>query len=134
MPAPDSSPRADRVLYRLAADAVVALHLGFVLFVAGGGALALRRPRLAWLHLPAAAWGAGIELAGGVCPLTPLENRLRELGGQAGYPAGFVDHYLLPALYPAGLTRRVEIGLGIAVLLGNAAIYAAVVRRARRRR
>jgi uncharacterized protein DUF2784 len=119
------------VLYRLAADAIVLLHLGFVLFVAAGGALALRKPGLAWLHLPAAAWGAGIELAGGVCPLTPLENRLRQLGGQAGYPGGFVDHYLLPALYPADLTRRVEIGLGIAILLGNAALYAVVIRRAR---
>jgi hypothetical protein len=121
------------VLYRLAADAVVVLHLGFVLFVIAGGLLALRDRRLAWLHLPAAAWGAGIELAGGVCPLTPLENRLRQLGGEAGYPGGFVDHYLLPALYPAGLTRGVEIALGVAVLLGNAAIYAAVIRRARRR-
>jgi hypothetical protein len=101
------------VLYRLAADAVVVLHLGFV---------------------AAAAWGAGIEFLGGVCPLTPIENRLRRLGGEAGYPGGFVDHYLLPALYPSGLTRRIEIALGIAVLLGNAAIYAVVIRRGRRRR
>jgi len=120
------------VLYRLAADALVAFHLGFVLFVIGGGLLALRDRRFAWLHLPAAAWGAGIELAGGVCPLTPLENRLRRLDGEAGYAGGFVDHYLLPALYPQGLTRRVEIVLGIAVLVGNAAVYAVVIRRARR--
>jgi hypothetical protein len=119
------------VIYRLAADAVVVLHLGFVLFVIAGGLLALRDRRFAWLHLPAAAWGAGIELAGGVCPLTPVENRLRRLGGVAGYPGGFVEHYLLPALYPGGLTRRLEIALGIAVLVGNAVIYAAVIRRAR---
>jgi hypothetical protein len=122
------------VLYRLAADAVVVLHLGFVAFVIAGGSLALRDRRFAWLHLPAAAWGAGIEFLGGVCPLTPIENRLRRLGGEAGYPGGFVDHYLLPALYPSGLTRRIEIALGIAVLLGNAAIYAVVIRRGRRRR
>lgn len=122
------------MIYRLAADAVVVLHLGFVLFVAAGGFLALWNRRFAWLHLPAAAWGAGIELAGGVCPLTPLENRLRRLGGEAGYPGGFVERYLLPALYPGALTRRVEIALGIAVLAANAAIYTAVVRRARRRR
>jgi hypothetical protein len=120
------------MLYRLAADALVAFHAGFVLFVAFGGLLALRDRRFAWLHLPAAAWGAGIELAGGVCPLTPLENRLRQLGGEAGYAGGFVERYLLPALYPAGLTRRIEIGLGIAVLAGNALIYAVVIRRMRR--
>lgn len=121
------------MLYRLVADAVVVLHVGFVLFVAAGGLLALSDRRFAWLHLPAAAWGAGIELAGGVCPLTPLENRLRRLGGAAGYPGGFVEHYLLPALYPSALTRRIEIALGIAVLAGNAVIYAVVIRRARRR-
>lgn len=119
--------------YRLAADALVVLHLAFVLFVIGGGLLALRDRRFAWLHLPAAAWGAGIELAGGVCPLTPVENHLRRLGGEAGYAGGFVEHYLLPALYPSGLTRRVEIVLGIAVLVGNALIYWRVIRRARRR-
>jgi hypothetical protein len=119
------------VIYRLAADAVVVLHLGFVLFVALGGLLALRDRRFAWLHLPAAAWGAGIELLGGVCPLTPLENRLRRLGGEAGYPGGFVERYLLPALYPAALTRRIEIVLGIAVLAGNVVVYAFVIRRTR---
>lgn len=122
------------MLYRLAADTVVVFHLGFVLFVIARGLLALRDRRFAWLHLPAAAWGAGIELAGGVYPLTPLENRLRRLGGEAGYAGGFVDHYLLPALYPGRLTRGIEIALGVAVLLGNAAIYAAVIRRARRRK
>jgi hypothetical protein len=121
------------VPYRLAADALIVFHLAFVLFVIAGGLLALRDRRFAWLHLPAAAWGAGIELAGGVCPLTPVENHLRRLGGEAGYAGGFVEHYLLPALYPSGLTRRVEIVLGIAVLAGNALIYWRVIRRARRR-
>lgn len=120
------------MIYRLAADAVVAFHAAFVLFVVFGGLLALRDRRFAWLHLPAAAWGAGIELLGGVCPLTPLENRLRRLGGEAGYPGGFVERYLLPAFYPAGLTRRIEIVLGIVVLAGNAVLYALVIRRARR--
>ena len=119
------------MLYRLGADLLVVLHLGFVLFVVSGGLLALRDRRWALLHLPAAAWGAGIELLGGVCPLTPLENHLRRLGGESGFAGGFVERYLLPALYPSGLTRRIEVVLGIAVLLANAAVYLTVVRRTR---
>lgn len=122
------------MLYRALADAVVVLHVAFVLFVVLGGLAALRWPRAAWLHLPAALWGAGIEFAGGICPLTPVENRLRSLGGEAGYEGGFVEHYLLPVLYPSGLTREVQVALGIAVLAVNVAVYATVVRRARRRR
>jgi len=99
-----------------------------------GGALALRWPRAAWAHLPAAAWGAGIEFAGGVCPLTPLENRLRELAGQAGYEGGFVEHYLLAWLYPDGLTREIQVALGLAVVIFNVAVYATVWLRRRRAR
>lgn len=102
------------------ADLVVLLHAAFVLFVAAGGLLALRWPRVVWLHLPALAWGAGIEILGGICPLTPLENALR---GDAGYPGDFVAHYVLPWLYPAGLTREVQILLGLGALAANAAIY-----------
>lgn len=108
---------------RLLADLVLLVHLLFVLFVVLGGLLVLRRPRLAWLHLPAAAWGALIEFTGGVCPLTPLENRLRRLAGQAGYEGGFVEHYVTAALYPDGLTREVQVALGVGVLLLNAAVY-----------
>ena len=111
------------MIYRLLADALVVLHCAFVLFVVLGGLLVLWRWRLAWLHLPAAAWGAGIELVGGICPLTPLENHLRRLGGQAGYPGGFVEHYLLPALYPDGLTPRIQIVLGLLVLAVNLGLY-----------
>ncbi len=121
------------MLYRLAADAVLLAHLGFVLFVALGGLFALRWPRAAWVHLPAAVWGAGIEFMSGICPLTPLENRLRRLGGEAGYPGGFVEHYVLRTLYPRGLTHDIQLVLGVAVILINVAIYTWVWRRARRR-
>jgi hypothetical protein len=122
------------MLYRFLADLVVVVHFGFVLFVVLGGLLALRWPRVAWLHLPAAAWGAGIEFAAGICPLTPLENRLRQMGGEAGYAGGFVEHYLLPVLYPDGLTREVQLGLGAFVIGLNLAVYFVVWRRARNRR
>ena len=121
------------MLYRFLADLVVALHLAFVLFVVLGGLAALRWPRAAWLHLPAAAWGAGIEFVRGICPLTPLENRLRQLGGEAGYTGGFVERYLLPVLYPAGLAADVQLVLGALVIALNVAIYAWVWRRRRAR-
>ena len=105
------------------ADLVVALHAGFVLFVVFGGVLAWRWPRAAWLHLPAAAWGTAIELGGWVCPLTPLENRLREVAYEPGYAGDFVARYVFPVLYPEGLTREVQIALGLAVLVLNAVIY-----------
>ncbi|HKH45753.1 MAG TPA: DUF2784 domain-containing protein [Thermoanaerobaculia bacterium] len=120
------------MLYRLLADLIVLLHTGFVLFVVLGGLLALRWPRAAWLHLPAALWGAGIEFAAGICPLTPLENHLRRLGGEAGYTGGFVEHYVLPVLYPDGLTREVQLVLGTFVVVLNLAVYTIVWRRSRR--
>jgi hypothetical protein len=118
------------VLFRLLADAVLLVHAAFVAFVVLGGWWVLFRPRLAWVHLPVVAWGAGIELLGGICPLTPLENRLRALAGEQGYPGGFVEHYLLAALYPEGLTRDVQVALGLLVLLVNALLYFAAWRRA----
>lgn len=122
------------MVFRVLADAVVVLHLGFVAFVVLGGLLVLRWPRVAWLHLPCAAWGALIEFADWVCPLTPLENRLRVAGGGAGYSGGFVEQYLLGLLYPSGLTRGVQIALGIVVLLVNLAVYGVLIRRMRLRR
>jgi Protein of Unknown function (DUF2784) len=119
------------VNYRLLADTVLLAHAAFVAFVVLGGLLALRWPRLAWLHLPAAAWGAGIEFAGGICPLTPLENHWRRLAGEQGYADGFVEHYLLALIYPDGLTREVQLALGILVIAINAAVYAFVWRRKR---
>lgn len=122
------------MLYRLLADLVVVLHCAFVAFVVFGGLCALRWPRAAWIHLPVVAWGAGIEIVGGICPLTPLENRLRQLGGEAGYAGGFVEHYLLPVLYPAALTRNVQYLLAALVLGLNALIYGWVLWRWRRGR
>ena len=116
-------------LIRLAADAVVLLHGAFVLFVVLGGLLVWRWPRLAWLHLPAVAWGALLEFAGWSCPLTPLENALRQAVGQAGYAGGFIDHYLRVLLYPAGLTRAGQWVLGAGVLAVNGAGYGLLWRR-----
>ena len=122
------------VLIRLAADALALLHLGFVLFVAFGGLVVLRWPRLVWLHLPAAAWGAWVEFAGWICPLTPLENALRRIAGTAGYSGGFIDHYLWPLIYPAGLTHDVQLALGLGVVVINVAVYGVLLaRRARNR-
>jgi hypothetical protein len=118
--------------YRLAADLVVLLHLAFVAFVVLGGVLAFRWPRAPWLHLPAAVWGVLIEWSGGGCPLTPLEIVLRQLGGEAGYAGGFIEHYVLPVLYPRELTRPIQVVLGAAVLLANLVIYGLWWRRVRR--
>src|SRR3954468_21770064 len=112
------------MIYRLLADGVVALHLGFVLFVVLGGLLTLRWPRVAWVHLPAAVWGAFVEFSSTICPLTPLENHFRRLGGEAGYSGGFIAHYMLPVLYPAGLTKGIQIALGVFVVLLNVTVYA----------
>ena len=109
------------------ADAVVVLHLGFVCFVVLGGLLALRWPRAAWVHLPAAAWGVWIEFTGRICPLTPLENWLRRQGGDADYSASFVEHYVIPVLYPAALTRELQWILGSIVIAVNAVAYAVVL-------
>ena len=119
---------------RGAADVVLVLHLGFVLFVVFGGLLALRWRRVAWVHVPVALYGAAIEFIGFVCPLTPLEVWLRRRGGEAGYTGGFVEHYITAALYPTGLTRELQIALGVAVLALNAAVYALWLRRGRHAR
>lgn len=119
------------MLYRLVADLLVALHFGFIAFVVIGGFLAWRWRRLAWLHLPAAAWGALIEFMGWICPLTPLENRFRRLAGDAGYAGGFIEHYVIPVIYPAGLTTHVQVALGILVLAINGVAYWIYFRRGR---
>ena len=114
------------------ADLVVLVHLAFVLFVVAGGLAVWRWPRLMWAHLPAAVWGIGIEWSGAVCPLTPLENWLRARGGEGGYDGEFVARYLLPILYPAGLTRTAQVLLGAAVLVVNLGIYGWLWRERRR--
>jgi hypothetical protein len=120
------------VLARLLADLVVLVHAAFIAFALAGGLLVLRHRSLAWLHVPAAGWAALIEFSHGICPLTPLENDLRRAAGGAGYPGGFVEHYLIPLIYPAGLTSRLQLALGVAVVALNVAVYAAVWRRWRR--
>ncbi|MCE2391400.1 MAG: DUF2784 domain-containing protein [Proteobacteria bacterium] len=116
----------------LLADALVVIHTAFVAFALLGGLLALRYRWAPWLHLPALAWGAWVSLAGRVCPLTPLENALRRQAGQQGYEGGFIEHYLVPLLYPPGLTPEQQAALGAALLLVNVAVYGAVLLRARR--
>jgi hypothetical protein len=111
------------MFFRVAADVVLVVHFAFILFVIFGGLLALRWPRVAWLHIPVALYGAAIEFLGFVCPLTPLENALRHAGGEAGYAGGFIDHYITAAIYPEGLTRAIQLWLGMGVLLLNGAVY-----------
>lgn len=118
------------MVYRILADLLVAAHLSFILFVVFGGILSFWRRRAAWFHLPAAAWGVLIEMSGWTCPLTPLEVRFRILGGEAGYAGGFMDHYILPILYPVGLTRGEQIWMGAFVGILNLAIYGVLLWRA----
>lgn len=107
----------------LLADAILFLHLAFVLFVLFGGLLALKWRSAIWFHLPTAAWGAFIEFSGWICPLTPLENWLRRQGGETGYPGDFLSQYLLAILYPEALTPQIQIVLGTVVLAANLTIY-----------
>ena len=120
------------MIYRILADALVAFHLAFVTFVCLGGLLVLRWPRMIWLHLPAAFWGAIVEWTQTVCPLTPLENHLRHLGGQAGYSGGFIEHHITHVLYPEGLSQSIQIALGVFVVLLNVTVYILVFLRRRR--
>jgi hypothetical protein len=113
----------------LLADLLVVLHLGFILFVVLGGLLALRWRRVVWLHLPAALWGAVVEFTGWICPLTPLEIRLRQAAGAPSYATGFVEHYLVPIVYPEALTADLQVALGCVVVGINGVIYAALWRR-----
>jgi hypothetical protein len=110
-------------MYQLLADLVLIVHLAFVVFVLCGGLLVLKWRGVAWLHLPAAVWGAVVEFTGWICPLTPLENWLRALGGEATYRSDFIAQYLLPVLYPEDLTRDLQLLLGTGVVILNAAVY-----------
>src|SRR5215470_9085393 len=118
------------MLDRLLADLVVLVHFAFLFFVVAGGVLVLRWPRLAWAHIPAAIWGVQIEFSGWICPLTPLEVTLRHRGGEAAYTGGFIAHYLMSVLYPEGLTRAIQVALGVLVLALNGVVYLVLLRRA----
>lgn len=120
--------------HRLLADGVVVLHLLFIGFVIFGGLLLPRWPGLAVAHLPAVCWAALVELCGWECPLTPLETGWRQAAGQAAYDTSFVEHYLLPILYPAGLTRSIQIGLATLVIVVNLAAYGWLCRQLGRKR
>ena len=111
------------MIYHLLADLVLVIHLLFVFFVMLGGLLVLRRRIFAWIHIPAVFWAALIEFSGWICPLTPLENHLRIRGGSSGYATGFVEHYIIPLLYPSQLTRKLQIFLGLLVVTVNLVIY-----------
>jgi hypothetical protein len=121
------------VVPRLLADALVVAHLAFIAFVLAGGLLVLRRPRAAWLHLPAVAWAVYAEATATICPLTPLENRWRRLAGEAGYEGSFVEHYIVPLIYPAGLTPDGQLALAFVVVAINLVVYGTLLHRRRRR-
>lgn len=120
------------MLARLLADAVVVFHVLFIAFAVCGGLLVLRWRRVVWLHLPAVAWAVLVEIMSWPCPLTPLENRLRRRGGEAGYHQSFVEHYIMPVLYPEGLTDRIQFLIGTFVFAVNVAVYSVVIWRWRR--
>ena len=116
-------------LARGLADLVLVLHLAFIVFVVSGGLLVLRWPRLAWVHVPVFLWGAAIEFTGGICPLTPIEISLRHQAGEAGYTGGFIEHYVAGAIYPGGLSRTMQMVMGLAVLALNGLVYLRLWRR-----
>jgi hypothetical protein len=124
--------RLSGMITRVAADFVVIIHFGFIVFVVLGGFLVLRWPKLMWLHLPAVAWGVVIEFAGFICPLTPLENRLRITAGEGGYSSGFIDQYLIPVVYPDGLNRSTQIALGVLLVSINLVLYCVVAAKRKR--
>ena len=126
------SPAAAHAFSGLLADGVLIVHLAFVLWVMLGGLLVLRWPRLVWLHLPAVAWGIYVELSGRICPLTPLENSLREAAGQTGYSGGCIEHYVTLLIYPDGLSRQIQFALAALVVLVNGTVYWLLVRRRKR--
>ena len=122
------------MIYRIAADFVLVTHFAFIVLVVAGGLVVFRYAWFAWIHIPAASWGAFVELTGRICPLTTLENVLRIRAGQEGYVDSFIDHYIVPVIYPAGLTRHVQLMLAGLVVAVNIAIYATILLRKRKMR
>ena len=113
--------------HRIAADAVLLAHFLFAAFAVFGGILVATDFMWAWLHVPVVLWSSLVNLKGWTCPLTPLEQRLRRLSGRAGYSGGFIEHYVGRMVYPGGMPRRMELLAGVAVLAGNAVVYAALI-------
>jgi Protein of Unknown function (DUF2784) len=114
--------------YQFLADLVLLAHLAFIIFALAGGLLLLRWPRLIWLHVPAMMWAVFVEVTATVCPLTPLENYYRSLAGGPLYHGDFVARYLLPLIYPAGLTPVIQLMLAGVVIVLNAIIYTLIIR------
>jgi len=117
------------MFYRALADLVLVSHLAFIVFVVVGGLLALRWRWLPLLHIPAALWGLYIELSGSICPLTPLENALRRAAGVSGYSGGFLEHYVVPVVYPSALSHSLQLVLAGLLVLVNLVVYSLVLRR-----
>ena len=122
------------MFYRIAADLVLALHLGFIVFAVLGGLLILRYHWVVYIHVPGALWGAFVEITGRICPLTLWENSLRQSAGESGYAESFVEHYLLPVIYPAGLTRSIQFCIAGFVIVVNVVIYGWLLYRCKRSR
>jgi hypothetical protein len=116
--------------YRILADALVLVHAAFIVFAVLGGLLALNHGGWMWVHLPTVSWAAAVVIIGWTCPLTPLEQNLRTAAGQIAYDGDFIEHYVLAAIYPEGLTRAIQIWLGVGVLVFNLVVYGFVLRRA----
>jgi hypothetical protein len=123
--------KQEESLYGFFAGVVIVMHFLFIAFVATGGLLVWRWPRLAWLHIPAAIWGVVVEMTGWFCPLTPLENHLRQLAGGSSYSGGFVEQYLIPVIYPANLTASTQYILGGLVIVINVVVYFFIFRKHR---
>ena len=122
------------MLFRIAADLVLALHLAFIAFVVLGGLLMMRYRWMVFIHIPAAIWGAFVEISGRICPLTIWENHLRRSAGESGYADSFVEHYLMPIIYPTGLTRSLKFWIAVFVVAANVVIYGWLVYRLRQSR
>ena len=121
------------MFYKFLADFVLLLHLIFILFVLFGVLLVLKKPKLAWVHIPVAVWGMLISLVGWICPLTPLENYFRRIAGEQGYTGSFIDLYIMPIIYPSGLTRELAIGIGVFVLVWNGLFYSILIYKTKRK-
>jgi hypothetical protein len=122
------------MFYRFLADLLILVHLVFILFALLGGLTLLWRRWMVWIHLPCAVWACLIEFIGWVCPLTPLENMFRLISGEAGYQGGFIEHYLLPLIYPGGVTATIQFMLGLIALVVNVAVYSFVISRLMKKR
>jgi hypothetical protein len=120
-------------VYDFLANAIVGFHFLFILFVVFGGWLVIRYPKMAFVHLPAALWGALVEFSGWICPLTPLENHLRNLAGETSYSGDFIQRYLIPVMYPENLTPKIQLVLGSIVVVVNVIVYIVAIRKYRQR-